>query len=67
MKVQTEPSLFGFQDVARPGRRRRSEPEIARNCPTYPDNIKKGLKIDAKFWFGNQASVIERFNGWVLK
>jgi putative spermidine/putrescine transport system substrate-binding protein len=43
------------------------KPEIARNCPTYPDNIKKGLKIDAKFWFDNQASVIERFNGWVLK
>jgi len=43
------------------------KPEIAKNCPTYPDNIKKGLKIDAKFWFDNQASVIERFNGWVLK
>ena len=43
------------------------KPEIARNCPTYPANIKKGLKIDAQFWFDNQASVIERFNGWVLK
>jgi putative spermidine/putrescine transport system substrate-binding protein len=43
------------------------KPEVAKNCPTYPDNIKKGLKIDAKFWLDNQASVIERFNGWVLK
>jgi putative spermidine/putrescine transport system substrate-binding protein len=43
------------------------KPEVARNCPTYPDNIKKGLKIDAKFWLDNQASVIERFNGWILK
>jgi putative spermidine/putrescine transport system substrate-binding protein len=43
------------------------KPEVARNCPTYPDNIKKGLRIDAKFWLDNQASVIERFNGWILK
>jgi putative spermidine/putrescine transport system substrate-binding protein len=43
------------------------KPEVAKNCPTYPDNIRKGLKIDAKFWLDNQASVIERFNGWVLK
>ena len=24
------------------------------------------LKIDAKFWFDNQAAVIERFNSWIL-
>lgn len=42
------------------------KPEVARNCPTYPDNIKAGLKIDAKFWYDNQAAVIERFNSWIL-
>ncbi|MGR7995391.1 ABC transporter substrate-binding protein [Xanthobacter sp. ZOL 2024] len=43
------------------------KPEMAKNCPTYPDNIKTGLKIDAKYWFDNQAAVIERFNAWLLK
>jgi len=42
------------------------KPEIAKNCPTYPDNIKAGLKIDPKFWLDNQAAVIERFNSWIL-
>lgn len=42
------------------------KPEIARNCPTYPDNIKSGLKLDAKYWLDNQAAVIERFNTWIL-
>ena len=32
------------------------KPEIAKNCPTYPDNIKSGLKIDAKYWLDNQAA-----------
>jgi putative spermidine/putrescine transport system substrate-binding protein len=43
------------------------KPEIAKNCPTYPDNIKNGLKLDAKYWFENQEAVLERFNGWILK
>lgn len=42
------------------------KPEIAKNCPTYPANIKSGLKIDAKYWLDNQAAVIERYNAWVL-
>jgi len=42
------------------------KPEVAKNCPTYPDNIKAGLKIDAKYWYDNQAAVIERFNSWIL-
>lgn len=42
------------------------KPEVAKNCPTYPDNIKVGLKINAKYWLDNQAAVIERFNSWIL-
>jgi putative spermidine/putrescine transport system substrate-binding protein len=42
-------------------------PEIAKNCPSHPDNIKNGLKLDAGYWLGNQAQVLERFNAWVLK
>ena len=43
------------------------KPELAKNCPSYPDNIKNGLKIDPKFWLDNQEAVIERYNGWLLK
>ena len=42
------------------------KPDIARNCPTFPDNIRSGLKLDAKYWLDNQAAVIERFNAWIL-
>jgi putative spermidine/putrescine transport system substrate-binding protein len=41
--------------------------EVAKNCPTYPDNIKNGVQINAKYWLENQAPVTERFNAWVLK
>jgi putative spermidine/putrescine transport system substrate-binding protein len=43
------------------------KPEVAKNCPTHPDNIKTGLQINARYWQENQASVIEKFNGWVLR
>ena len=43
------------------------KPELAQHCPTFPENIKNGLQIDAKYWLANQAAVIEKFNGWVLK
>jgi putative spermidine/putrescine transport system substrate-binding protein len=41
--------------------------EIAKNCPTHPDNIRNGVQINAKYWLDNQAPVTERFNAWVLK
>lgn len=40
--------------------------EIARNCPTYPENIASGLKIDAQYWLDNTEPMLERFNAWVL-
>jgi len=43
------------------------KPEVAKNCPTYPDNIKNGVQINAKYWLENQAAVTERFNSWILK
>ena len=43
------------------------KPEVAKNCPTYPDNIKNGVQINAKYWLDNQAAVTERFNSWILK
>ncbi|MDM0121105.1 ABC transporter substrate-binding protein [Variovorax arabinosiphilus] len=42
------------------------KPEIAKNSPTSPENMKSGVQINARYWLDNQAAVIERFNGWVL-
>lgn len=41
--------------------------DIAKNCPTYVDNMKNGVKINAKYWLDNLAPVMERFNSWILK
>lgn len=43
------------------------KPEVAKNSPTHPDNIKNGVQINAKYWLDNQAAVTEKFNAWVLK
>lgn len=42
-------------------------PEIAKHCPTSPENMKTGVPINAQYWLDNQRAVIERFNAWVLK
>ena len=42
------------------------KPEIAKNCPTFPENIKTGLHIDAKYWLDHQSEALERFNSWIL-
>lgn len=42
------------------------KPEVAKRSPSYPDNIKNGLKLDPQYWLEHQAKVIERFNAWVL-
>ncbi|MGI4859925.1 MAG: ABC transporter substrate-binding protein [Janthinobacterium lividum] len=42
------------------------KPAIARNCPTFPENIRTGLHIDPAYWQQNQAVALERFNRWVL-
>lgn len=51
----TQPEAFKF-----------IKPEIAKNCPTFVDNIKSGLHIDPKFWQEKQSFALERFNRWVL-
>ena len=41
--------------------------EVAKNCPTHPDNVSNGVQINAKYWLDNQAAVTEKFNAWILK
>ncbi|MHA6848070.1 ABC transporter substrate-binding protein [Ralstonia syzygii] len=40
--------------------------DVAKNCPTFAENIKSGLQIDAKYWQQNQSGTLERFNSWIL-
>lgn len=51
----TQPEAFNF-----------IKSDVAKNCPTYPENIKTGLHIDAKYWQQNQSVALERFNRWIL-
>ncbi|WP_416046874.1 ABC transporter substrate-binding protein [Cupriavidus basilensis] len=52
----THPDAFKYIDA-----------KHAVTLPTYPDNIKRGVKIDASYWVKNQGSVLEKFNAWILK
>lgn len=40
--------------------------DVARSCPTYPENIATGLQIDAAYWLEQADPVIERFNTWFI-
>ena len=42
------------------------KPEVAKNCPTFPENMKTGLHIDAQYWLDHQSEALERFNSWIL-
>lgn len=38
----------------------------ARDLPTYPDNMKRGLPIDTAYWAENKAEALDHFNEWIL-
>lgn len=42
------------------------KPEVAKNCPTFPANIKDGVHVDAQYWLDHQSEALERFNRWIL-
>jgi putative spermidine/putrescine transport system substrate-binding protein len=42
-------------------------PEISKDLPTNPDNMKTGFIVNAKFWADNGDSLGERFNVWVAQ
>lgn len=52
----THPDAFQYIDAKR-----------AKNLPTFPDNLKRGVRIDPSYWPAHQDVAIERFNDWVLR
>ncbi|BBO59944.1 ABC transporter substrate-binding protein [Mycoavidus sp. B2-EB] len=51
----THPDAFNYID-----------PKRTKLLQTYPDNLKKGLFINASYWLETQRAAIERFNQWVI-
>jgi putative spermidine/putrescine transport system substrate-binding protein len=41
--------------------------KVAREIPTYPENMKGALKIDADFWTNNIEALTERFNAFAAQ
>ncbi|QEQ96512.1 ABC transporter substrate-binding protein [Neptunomonas concharum] len=41
--------------------------KIAKDLPTYPDNLKNALREDTAFWVDYQDELNERFNAWVAR
>lgn len=41
--------------------------DIAKDLPTYPDNLKNALREDTAFWVDYQDELNERFNAWVAR
>lgn len=42
-------------------------PELAKIMPTYPENLKKAIKVNYEWWLENADRVQERWNAWMLK
>ena len=42
-------------------------PDVLKNLPTAPDNIKNTIEINVAFWLENIDRLTERFNKWVAK
>lgn len=51
----TQPSAFDYV-----------KPDVAKNCPTFPANMKDGVHVDAEYWLDHQNEALERFNRWIL-
>ncbi|PVZ19674.1 MULTISPECIES: extracellular solute-binding protein [unclassified Pseudomonas] len=51
----TQPDAFKYID-----------PEVAKQCPTYPEHIASGLPIDAAYWTKHQSEALDRYNAWLL-
>ena len=42
-------------------------PEVLKDLPTAPDNIKNAVEINVAFWLENIDRLTERFNKWAAK
>jgi len=43
------------------------EPKRAAALNTYPDNLKRQIFLNARWWADHEAEITERFNTWLLK
>lgn len=45
----------------------RIDPELIKETPSNPDNMKNALVLDADFWVENNDQLTQRFNAWAAK
>ena len=45
----------------------KTNPKVAADLPTNPQNMKTGFIVNAKFWGDNLDALRERFNVWVAQ
>jgi putative spermidine/putrescine transport system substrate-binding protein len=45
----------------------RVDPELIRETPSNPDNMKNALALDADFWVENNDQLTQRFNAWAAR
>jgi putative spermidine/putrescine transport system substrate-binding protein len=43
------------------------DPAIAKNLPTYPENMKTAISLDWVFWADNNEELTKRFNAWLAQ
>ncbi|GAB3625285.1 Spermidine/putrescine-binding periplasmic protein [Pandoraea terrae] len=66
-KRQAALTPFLAAGVTHPDAFKYIDPKIAQTLPTYPDNLRRGVKISADYWLKNQDVALEKFNAWLLK
>ena len=43
------------------------DPDLLRDLPTAPDNLKGALELDTEFWVENVEPLTERFTAWAAQ
>lgn len=65
-KRQALLASYGAIGVTQPDAFKYIDPKRAKLLSTHPENLKKGIFIDASYWLNVQSTVIERFSRWML-
>ncbi|MGE5536161.1 MAG: ABC transporter substrate-binding protein, partial [Acidobacteriota bacterium] len=43
------------------------KPEVRRNLPTDPDNLRHSIQLNNEWWAAHEAALIERWNKWLIQ
>lgn len=43
------------------------KPEVRKNLPTEPENLRRSIPLNNEWWAANEAALIDRWNKWLLQ